>query len=31
MRRVVMVHGMISFCFSAVILAMGVNLTASMF
>jgi uncharacterized membrane protein len=31
MRRVVLVHGMISFCFSAVILAMGVNLTASMF
>jgi uncharacterized membrane protein len=31
MRRVVLVHGMISFAFSALILAMGVNLTASMF
>jgi uncharacterized membrane protein len=31
MRRVVLVHGIISFLFSTVILALGVNLTASMF
>jgi uncharacterized membrane protein len=31
MRRVVLVHGVISFLFSTVILALGVNLTASMF
>jgi uncharacterized membrane protein len=30
MRRVVLVHGIISFLFSTVILALGVNLTASM-
>jgi uncharacterized membrane protein len=30
-RRVVLVHGIISFLFSTVILALGVNLTASMF